>query len=59
MVVGFTATWAISAYHHYGVYRHFQKYFSYIEEVSFVGGGNRSALRKPPTSRKSVANFIT
>ena len=28
-------------------------------EVSFIGGGNRSTLRKPLTCRKSVTNFIT
>jgi len=27
--------------------------------VSFIGGGNRSTQRKPPTSRKSPTNFIT
>jgi len=27
--------------------------------VSFIGGGNRSALRKPPTCRKSLTNFYT
>jgi hypothetical protein len=32
---------------------------SYIVVVSFIGGGNRSAWRKPPTSRKSLTNFIT
>ena len=26
--------------------------------VSFIGGGNRSTRRKPPTCRKSLANFI-
>jgi hypothetical protein len=26
----------------YGVKRHFQQYFSYIVEVSFIGGGNKS-----------------
>jgi len=26
--------------------------------VSFIGGGNRSTWRKPPTSRKSLNNFI-
>jgi hypothetical protein len=41
----------------YGVYRHFQQYFSYIVEVSFIGGGNRSIWRKPPTCRKSLTNF--
>jgi hypothetical protein len=25
-----------------------QQYFSYIVEVSFIGGGNRSNRRKPP-----------
>jgi hypothetical protein len=28
----------------YGVYRHFQQYFSYIVAVSFIGGGNRIDL---------------
>jgi len=27
--------------------------------VSFIGGGNRSTWRKPPTCRKSLTNFIT
>jgi len=40
----------------YGVLRYFQQYFSYIVAASFIGGGNR---RKPPTCRKSLANFIT
>jgi hypothetical protein len=26
---------------------------------SFIGGGNRSTRRKPPTWRKSLTNFIT
>jgi hypothetical protein len=26
---------------------------------SFIGGGNRSTRRKPPTCRKSLTNFIT
>jgi hypothetical protein len=43
----------------YGDSRHFQKYFSYIVVVSFIGGGNRSTKRKPPTGRKSLTNFIT
>jgi hypothetical protein len=25
----------------YGIYRHFQQYFSYIVAVSFIAGGNR------------------
>jgi len=32
----------------YGVKHHFQQYFSYIEVVGFIGGGNR---RKTPTCR--------
>jgi len=31
----------------------FQQYFSYIMTVSFIGGGNESTRRKPPTCRKS------
>jgi len=42
-----------------GVWRHFQQYFSYIMAVSFIGGGNLCTLRKPPTCRKSLTNFIT
>ena len=37
----------------------FNKYFSYIMVVSFIGGGNRSFRREPPTCRKSLTNFIT
>jgi hypothetical protein len=50
--------------HHFGlvyhVYHHFQQYFSYyyIVAVRFIGGGNRSTLRKQ-TCRKSLTNFIT
>jgi len=33
--------------------------FSYIVAVSFIGGGNRSIQRKPPTCRKSMTSFIT
>ena len=36
----------------YGV----QQYFSNITVVSFIGGGNRSTRRKPPTCRKSLTN---
>jgi hypothetical protein len=43
----------------YGVYHHYQQYFSYIVAVSFIGGGNRSTQRKPATCRKSLTNFIT
>jgi len=27
--------------------------------VSFIGGGNQSTQRKPPTCRKSLTNLIT
>jgi hypothetical protein len=43
----------------FGVSRYFQQYFSYMVAVSFIGGGNRSTHRKPPTCRKSLTNFIT
>jgi len=36
------------------VHRHFQQLFSYIVDVSFIGGGNRSTRRKPPTCNKSL-----
>jgi hypothetical protein len=32
----------------YGVYRHFQQYFSYFVVVSFIGGENQSTWRKSP-----------
>ena len=35
----------------------FSQYFGYVVVVSFIGGGNRSTLRKPPTCRKSLTNF--
>jgi len=41
----------------YGIQRHFQKYFSYIVVVSFIGGRNRSTQRKPPTCRKLLADY--
>jgi hypothetical protein len=34
-------------------------YFSYIVTINFIGGGNRSARRKPPTCCKAQTNFIT
>jgi len=37
----------------------FQQYFSYTVAARFIGGGNRNTRRKPPTCRKSLANFIT
>jgi hypothetical protein len=33
----------------YGLWCHLKQYFSYIVTVSFLGGGNRSTQRKPPT----------
>ena len=30
-----------------------------IVVVSFIGGGNQSTRREPPTCRKSLINFIT
>ena len=38
---------------------HWQTLFSYIVSVSFIGGGNWSTQRKPPTCYKSLTNFIT
>ena len=35
----------------YGVKRHFQQYFNYIVAVSFIGGGNQCAGRKPDTDK--------
>jgi hypothetical protein len=31
----------------------------YIVAVSFIGGGNRSNRRKPPTCHKTLTNLIT
>jgi len=36
-----------------------QQYFIYIVAITFIDGGNRSTLRKPPTCLKSLTNFIT
>jgi hypothetical protein len=33
----------------YGVLHYFQQYFSYVVAVRFIGGGNPSTCRKPPT----------
>jgi len=38
---------------------YFHQYFGYILAVSFIGGGNLSAWRNPPTSRKLLTNIIT
>ena len=43
--------------HAHGAYRHYQQYFSYIVAVSFIGGGNWSIRRKPPTCRKSLTTL--
>ena len=40
----------------YGVWRHFQQYFSSIVAVSFIGGRNQSTQRKPSTFHKSLTN---
>ena len=32
---------------------------TFIVAVSFIGGGNQSTQRKPPTCRKSLTSFIT
>ena len=37
----------------------FNATFNNIEAGSFIGRGIRSARRKPPTCRESLANFIT
>ena len=42
----------------FGVLFRYQ-YFSYIVEVSFISGGNRSIPGTPSTCRKSLPNFIT
>jgi hypothetical protein len=39
--------------------QHFQQLFRHIVAGSFIGGGNRMTLIKPPTCRKSVTNLIT
>jgi len=33
--------------------------FQLYRGISFIGGGNRSAWRKPLTCRKSLTNFTT
>jgi len=38
---------------------HFQQYLSYMVAASFIGGGNQSTWRKPPTCRELLTNFIT
>ena len=43
----------------YGVWGHFQQYFSYILAISFIGGGNWSTQRKPLTWRKQTKSSYT
>jgi hypothetical protein len=43
----------------FGVWRHFQQYFSYIMATSFSGGRSRSIRRESPTMCKQLVNFIT
>ena len=43
----------------FGVYCHFQQYFSYIMATSFSGGRSWSTRREPPTMGKQLVNFIT
>jgi hypothetical protein len=43
----------------FGVYRHFQQYFSYVMATSFSGGRSRSTWREPPTMGKQLVTFIT
>ena len=44
----------------YGVWYHFQEYFSHIVVGgNFIGGGNPSIWRKPQTCHKSPTNLIT
>jgi hypothetical protein len=70
MLFGLKYTYAISTYWSrgchgrnslvgfvYSVWHHFQQYFRYIMAVGFIGGGNRSTWRKPPTCRISLTNF--
>ena len=40
-----------------GAKRRFWQYFSYIVPVSFIGGGNRNAWRKPQTCSKSLKTY--
>ena len=46
-------SWVVS-----GVYRHFQRYFSYIVVVSLIGGGHRDTRRKQQTCRKLMTTLL-
>jgi hypothetical protein len=41
----------------FGVRRHLQHYVSYTMGISFIGGGNRNTLGKPPNCDKSLTNL--
>ena len=43
----------------YGVYRHFQQYFSYIVAIIFIVRGNQSTRGNPPTCSTSLTSFIS
>ena len=43
----------------FGVYRHFQQYFSYIMGTCFTGGIKRCTRTEPPPMGKQLVNFIT
>ena len=43
----------------YGVKRHFQQYFSYIVEVSFIDGGNRSTRTAGENHRPAASHWQT
>jgi hypothetical protein len=42
----------------FGVWHHFQQYFSYIIVTSFSGGRSRSTQREPPTMGKQLVSFF-
>jgi hypothetical protein len=43
-------------YQHLFIYLSIKQHYS---GISFIGGGNQSIRRKPPTCSKSLTNFIT
>jgi hypothetical protein len=47
-----------SGFRVYGVQPYFQQYFSNTMAVSFIGGGNQSTQRKPPTFHMSLTNLM-
>jgi len=46
-------------YEQHIVANYFFQYFSIIVAISFIGAGNQSTRRKPPTCRKSLTNCLT